>query len=303
MKPSAPPTSHRAKIARSVSVVVALLAIAAPAAAGPPAKPKAAGSSTAAKPQTPIDQAKALTAQAELEYKVGHFQLALNAYSSAYEIYPTPALLFNIGQCHKLLKNHERAVFFFRGYLRDKPDAPNRAQVEGLLADSQRALDEEQAQAKKEAAEQERVAEEQRRAAAEAQSRADAEASGRAAPPPPPPPKSPVFRITGLAVAGAGLVAIGTGVYFGLKSHSAASDIQSLSLSGGTWSPAYQSLYSDGQSEATIATALYVAGGVAAAAGGFLLWYGWPRQSAEAAPTASFAPVPGGGAFVVRGGF
>jgi tetratricopeptide (TPR) repeat protein len=282
-------------IARSVPILVAVFATAAQATAQPAQGrgPKGA----AAKPQTPLDQAKALTAQAELDYKVGRFQEALDEYSKAYELYPTPALLFNLGQCHKQLKNHERAVFFFRGYLRDKPDAPNRGAVEGFIADSQRALDEAQAQARKEAEDQERAREMQR-----AQAEAELLRARQAAIVAPPPPKTAV-RIAGLAVAAVGVGAIGAGVFLGLKSHSDANDIGQVSMQGGTWTPSDQSLYSSGQTDATVATALFIGGGVAVAAGGVLTWLGWPKPSAESAPTASFAPVPGGGTFVVRGGF
>jgi tetratricopeptide (TPR) repeat protein len=277
----------------NAAALVAVVALSASAAAQP---------AQASHPKTPaaqLAQAKALTTQAELDYKVGHFQQALDGYTQAYELVPTPALLFNIGQCHRLLKNYERAVFFFRGYLRDKPDAPNRTVVDGLVAESQRLLEEEQAQAKKEADEREA------RQLAEEQSRAEDEARARqpVATLPPPQPKSPVIRIAGLALAGAGVVAIGTGVVFGLKSKAAANDIDQVSAQMGTWTPADQSLYSSGQHEATAATVLYVAGGLAVAAGGVLAFLGWPRKSLDSAPTAAFAPGPSGGTLIVRGRF
>ena len=74
--------------------------------------------------QTALEQAKGLTGRATIEYNVGHFEQALDLYSRAYQALPTPALLFDIGQCHRMLGNGERAIFFFQGYLRDKPDAP-----------------------------------------------------------------------------------------------------------------------------------------------------------------------------------
>jgi tetratricopeptide (TPR) repeat protein len=289
------------KPARSIPLLVAMLVVGTDAraqTAGVSSKSqKSAGRGPSPAAPTPLDQAKALTAQAELDYKVGKFEQALDGYTKAYEVFPTPALLFNLGQCHKLLKNYERATFFFRGYLRDKPDAPNRAVVEGLLADAQKSLDEEQAQAKKEADDKQ---------AAEERSRVEAEARAHEAANPPPPPRSPVMRIAGIALGGVGLAAIGTGIYFGVQSHSAANQIAQLSTSMGTWSPFYQSLYSQGQGEATAATILYIAGGAALATGAFLTVLGWPKKSAESAtpvPTASFAPSPGGGSFVVHGAF
>jgi tetratricopeptide (TPR) repeat protein len=76
----------------------------------------------------------------EKEYKLGHFEKALQAYSQAYDVLPLPGFLFNIGQCHRKLGHFERAIFFYRGYLREKPQAANRQVVEQLIADSQREL-------------------------------------------------------------------------------------------------------------------------------------------------------------------
>lgn len=76
----------------------------------------------------------------EKEYKLGHFEKALQAYSQAYDALPLPGFLFNIGQCHRKLGHFERAIFFYRGYLREKPRAANRKVVEQLIADSERKL-------------------------------------------------------------------------------------------------------------------------------------------------------------------
>jgi hypothetical protein len=91
-------------------------------------------------------QARAEFDKAQVQYKVGHFQDALDGYSRAYELFPAPAFLFNIGQCHKNLKNYERAIFFFEGYLREEKNPANRALAEALLSESRAAL-ENQAQA------------------------------------------------------------------------------------------------------------------------------------------------------------
>ncbi|HOX44315.1 MAG TPA: tetratricopeptide repeat protein [Myxococcota bacterium] len=73
----------------------------------------------------------------ERHFRLGRFADALAAYSRAYEVAPLPGFLFNIGQCHRMLGNHERAVFFYQGYLREKPEAKNRAAVARLIQDSQ----------------------------------------------------------------------------------------------------------------------------------------------------------------------
>ena len=81
------------------------------------------------------------TRQAQVHYNLGRFDEALDEYSTAYELFPHPAFLFNIGQCHRELGNHDRALFFFEGYLREMPEAPNRQLVLELIADCQQALE------------------------------------------------------------------------------------------------------------------------------------------------------------------
>jgi tetratricopeptide (TPR) repeat protein len=249
--------------------------------------------------QTALEQAKGLTGRATIEYNVGHFEQALDLYSRAYQALPTPALLFDIGQCHRMLGNGERAIFFFQGYLRDKPDAPNRALVEQLLADLQRQLDSQ------------RAAHAQDQAPAGTPSPVPGVPPETVASPPPPvvevtaPPAvgNPALRVAGLASAGAGVVLIGTGAALGLHASSLSSEISQLASSRGTWSPQYQSEYESGKSAATAATVLYVVGGLALATGGVLTYLGWPRRPADARPVAVVAPAPGGASVGVVGRF
>jgi tetratricopeptide (TPR) repeat protein len=79
------------------------------------------------------EEAKALSQQASVDYKVGRFDVALVEYTHAYERFNAPGLLFNIGQCHKNLKHFERADFFFKLYLTELPEARNREAVEALI--------------------------------------------------------------------------------------------------------------------------------------------------------------------------
>jgi len=271
-----------------------------------------------------LQEARALTSEATIEYNVGRFEQALNLYTKAYERLPKPALLFNLGQCQRQLGHHERALFFFHGYLREKPDAPNRALVEQLIEDSQRQLDaQREAEAHSDHARNDwQAAEAQSRLAqaAEAQKLA-AEAAARNAPPAAPtpaapsasrppaatevsapasPPSSSFVHVAGFALAGAGVLAVGAGVYAGLRSASLANQISTLSTQQGTWSPQYQSDYDSGKSLATVANVLYVSGAAAIATGIVLAWVGWPKS---AGATASLAPLPGGASIDLVGRF
>lgn len=67
-------------------------------------------------------------------FSVGEFERAALEYRAAYELRPHPALLYNIAQAYRNAKNSERAIFFYRSYLRNAPAASNRAEVEGFIA-------------------------------------------------------------------------------------------------------------------------------------------------------------------------
>ena len=104
-------------------------------------------------------------------FNLGRFDEALGQYEAAYERKPLPGFLYNIAQCHRNLGNYKQAIFGYRGYLRQVPDAANREAVLALideLEDQQRELDR--------AAERERAERE---------------------PPPPPPrrePRAPIYK-------------------------------------------------------------------------------------------------------------
>jgi len=265
-----------ARIALAAAVLGAL-AVSVPAAAG-----------------TPLEDAKELANTATVQYKLGAFSNALEGYTAAYEKYPTPGLLFNIGQCHKMLKHYEQAIHSFRTFLHDKPNAANREDVEALVAESEHAL----------AAE---------RAAPALPKPPD---STQLAPPPPPPPPapltpppveathgSPALRVAGVAVGVAGAALLGTGVYFGLHAGSDSSAIAAAAASRGPWTPQDQATYDDGTRSARAATALYVVGGVALAAGGLLAFLGWRKTGPEPVVTPAVTVGPTGGTVVVRGAF
>lgn len=94
-----------------------------------------------AEPRGKRGEAKAEFEKAQLHYRLGRFEEALKAYTRAYELFNAPALLFNIGQCHKNLQNYERAVFFFEGYLREETNPEKRTLAEELIAASRAAME------------------------------------------------------------------------------------------------------------------------------------------------------------------
>ena len=67
-------------------------------------------------------------------FDVGDFRAALDAFKRAYVAHEEAGILFDIGECHRHLGESADAVHAYRGYLRKKPDAANRSEVEALVA-------------------------------------------------------------------------------------------------------------------------------------------------------------------------
>lgn len=80
-------------------------------------------------------------AEAKQHYESGlaHFNLqeykqAIDEFQAAYRLKPDPVFLYNLGQAYRLDQNPERALYFYRAYLRSVPDAANRQEVEDRIA-------------------------------------------------------------------------------------------------------------------------------------------------------------------------
>jgi len=89
---------------------------------------------TLAAPDTAV-RAEALIHKALAEYDAGQFEAALQDATAAYEASPRPALLYDLGQIHRALDHWARAEFFYKRYLAEAPEAPNRGLVQRLITD------------------------------------------------------------------------------------------------------------------------------------------------------------------------
>lgn len=118
---------------RFISLLLAVTLGAAPAAAASRKRPAAPAPSATENPRERT--ARAHFTKAERAFTLGKFNAALTSYQLAYEAMPLPAFLFNIAQCHRNLRNHEQAVFFYERYLSLDENAPNRHAVLVLIAD------------------------------------------------------------------------------------------------------------------------------------------------------------------------
>jgi Tetratricopeptide repeat len=83
-------------------------------------------------------RAKELFQQGTTLFDLGDFDKAIEAWQQGYKEKPDPGFLYNIGQAYRLKGDAGKAIFFYRGYLRNSPKAPNRAEVEQKIATLQK---------------------------------------------------------------------------------------------------------------------------------------------------------------------
>jgi tetratricopeptide (TPR) repeat protein len=83
-------------------------------------------------------RAAELTARATSAYRAADYTAALQLFERAYARVPAPELLFNVGQCLRQLQRDEQAERAFQAYLRERPAAPERAEIERWIASNSR---------------------------------------------------------------------------------------------------------------------------------------------------------------------
>ncbi len=85
-----------------------------------------------------LGEAQMLYQQAEIAMLERDYANAEALYKQANSRSNAPALLFNIGQACRLGGKHADAKYWFREYLRQVPDSPDKAIIEGLIEEMKR---------------------------------------------------------------------------------------------------------------------------------------------------------------------
>ncbi len=70
-------------------------------------------------------------------YNLNHWDEAIAAFEKAYQLSGDPALLFNLAQAHRQALHGNEALHFYKVYLREQPDGPNREVAEKQLNELQ----------------------------------------------------------------------------------------------------------------------------------------------------------------------
>jgi tetratricopeptide (TPR) repeat protein len=241
-------------------------------------------------------QAKEHYEKATRFYDVGKYEEAINEYEAAYLLIEDAALLFNIGQAYRLWDKPEEAMRSYKNYLRRRPDASNRVDVEKKIADLDRLIDSRRKESTAPAAlppplpapAPSPAQPEPLPPAVPTQPEATvppAQAEGatfvQAAPSAPPPAQSNWLSYT---LIGVGSVCLLTTVIAASVGASKANKLQSAAQNRQIFDPAVES---NGKTANGIAWVSAVAGLATGGVGAYLLW----RSHRTTAATASVAPV------------
>lgn len=81
------------------------------------------------------DRARRLWRDAVSDFDLGRYDDAIAKYEAAYRVLADPLILYNLGQTHRQAGHYQEAILHLRSYLRNKPDAPNFREVEGLIGE------------------------------------------------------------------------------------------------------------------------------------------------------------------------
>jgi len=258
-------------------------------------------------------QAKVLFEKATRLYDVGKYGEAIDSYEQAYLLIGDAALLFNIGQAYRLWDRPDDAIRAYKNYLRQRPDAVNRADVEKKISDL------------------EQLAEDRRRGeklpptgpvpagvppgVPAAPSGAAAAVPPAEAPPPPEPipaaepgpppagvvvdgsfpaaPASPPPRNwLAYSLLGVGGACLLTATVAGAVGASKAKKLQDASQNKEPFDPAVEA---NGKTANVVAVVFGVAGLATGGVGGYLLWRGRKAESASVAIVPAVAPSYAGG--------
>src|SRR5947209_5865949 len=93
---------------------------------------------TLASAQTNIERARSAAEVGRREYNLGHWSQAVTSFEEAYRLSGDAALLFNLAQAHRQAGQGDEALHFYKAYVREQPDGPNRAVAEKQISELKR---------------------------------------------------------------------------------------------------------------------------------------------------------------------
>jgi tetratricopeptide (TPR) repeat protein len=211
-----------------------------------------------ATPGDPIPaKARTLANQGRAAHDAGDYSAAIAAFTRAYVIAPSPALLFNLAQAYRLQGNCDDAALMYRRFLATNPGPEQRALAEAHLASVERCLHKLALHIPVEIASGRPIA---APAAQPSATAIDAPVSHRAR----------IEQGIGLGLAIGGGVSLAIAAYYAVQAHEAENDVDAAFARGGPWSDIAPA-DARGKSAATTAK-WFGAGGALGLAGGIVTY-------------------------------
>jgi tetratricopeptide (TPR) repeat protein len=215
-------------------------------------------------------------------FELGLFDEAIREYMEAYRLKDDPAILYNLGQAHRLAKHPEESLHFYKMYLTKYPNSPNRDEVLAKIEALQKLLDQQRAT---QTLPPDHPISQTPSELASPTPPAPTGPNTTSAPAPSPAEVSPPGRakkIAGIVVGVVGVAGLGAGIAFGVLAKSASDDLSQLNGNKGTFDYDKQQT---GKTDQLLEGVLLGIGGAALAAGTtlFILGHRDARRAAEGA--------------------
>ena len=205
------------------------------------------------------DKARTLADRGRAFHDAGDYRDAIAAFTQAYVIAPSPALLFNLAQAYRLQGNCDDAALMYRRYLTTNPEPAQRALAETHLASVERCMH--------------KLALHIPIESGTSRALVPQPPSAIIAVPrdgPAPPRRAQIEKDVGIGLTVGGGVSLAIAAYYALQAHQAADDVTAAYAKGGTWRDVAPS-DARGKSAATAAK-LFGAGGALGVAGGIVTY-------------------------------
>jgi hypothetical protein len=137
----------------TLTLLVPSRALAQTASTPPPNSGRASAPAATATEATPgsegVRAAQEHLGRALEHYRAHRYVEAIHEFELANRAAPSADLWYNIARSHELLSHHDEAVDYYRRYLRDKVNAPDRADVERRIAELERLAEQQRAAARR----------------------------------------------------------------------------------------------------------------------------------------------------------
>ena len=203
-------------------------------------------------------KARTLADRGRAYHDAGDYSNAIAAFTQAYVIAPSPALLFNLAQAYRLQGNCDDAALMYRRYLATNPGAGQRALAESHLASVERCLHKIALHIPIETAAARQVAPPR----TEPSAMVSVEPTGSS--------RARIEKDIGLGLAIGGGVSLAVAAYYAVQAHEAEGDVAAAFNRGGRWQD-IAATDARGRSAATAAK-LFGAGGAVGLAGGIVTY-------------------------------